>query len=77
MIASMATFPLPPAGNVMPVDYKGVDPLQETLYQNFRIEIPVWNWTMPSSRLIRIAVQLYNSMEQFDYLASVLRNFNE
>jgi isopenicillin-N epimerase len=73
MIACMATFPLPLPAAATAHDYKSFDPLQELLYQKYNIEIPVWNWSSPPSRLIRIAVQLYNSMDQYRYFAEVLR----
>jgi len=73
MIASLATFPLPGLMPSDPFSYKGCDPLQELLYQEYRIEIPVWNWSAPPSRLIRIAVQLYNSFEQYQYLSDCLQ----
>jgi isopenicillin-N epimerase len=72
MIASMATFPLPLLTGSAPIGYKSFDPLQEQLYRDYNIEIPVWNWSHPPSRLIRIAVQLYNSMDQYRYLALAL-----
>ncbi len=72
MIATMATFPLPPAEVFAPIGYKGTEPLQDKLYNDYAIEIPVWNWSSPPSRLTRIAVQLYNSPEQFRYLAEAL-----
>ena len=72
MIASMATFPLPTAAVINLFDYKSFDPLQDSLFNKHNIEIPVWNWSSPPSRLIRIAVQLYNSMNQFEYLADAL-----
>jgi isopenicillin-N epimerase len=72
MVASMASFPLPVAAVASMHDYKGFDPLQERLFQDYRIEIPVWNWTEPVSRLTRISVQLYNSMEQYVFLAKAL-----
>ena len=75
MIASMATFPLPLPAISMPPDYKSFDPLQERFFREYNIEIPVWYWTAPPMRLIRIAVQLYNSMDQYRYLGSILKNF--
>lgn len=72
MIASMATIPLPLAKNPVTRDYKNFDPLQEKLYRDCNIEIPVWDWSSPPSRLIRIAVQLYNSMDQYRYFAQCL-----
>jgi isopenicillin-N epimerase len=72
MIASMATFPLPVSSRPASIGYKGIEPLQELLYTRYSIEVPVWNWNSPPSRLIRIAVQLYNSMEQYRYFAEAL-----
>jgi isopenicillin-N epimerase len=72
MIAGMATFPLPASANSAPVDYKGFDLLQDQLFHRYNLEIPVWNWSAPPSKLIRIAVQLYNSMDQYRYFATAL-----
>ena len=72
MIASMAAFPLLLEANGGQPDYKDFDPLQERLFAEYKIEIPVWYWSQPPVRLTRIAVQLYNSQDQFRYLASVL-----
>jgi isopenicillin-N epimerase len=74
MIASMATFPLPYADPVVPIGYKGFDPLQDYLFREHNIEIPVWNWSSPQSKLIRISVQLYNSLDQYHYFATALFN---
>ncbi len=72
MVASMATFPLPELRETASYDYKGFDQLQEILYRDYNIEIPVWNWSNPPSRLIRIAVQLYNSIDQYRYFGAAL-----
>jgi isopenicillin-N epimerase len=72
MIASMATLPLPLPEVSTPPDYKNFDPLQERLYRDYGIEIPLWYWDSPPSRLTRISVQLYNSTEQYQYLAEAL-----
>jgi isopenicillin-N epimerase len=72
MIASMAAFPLPPAAVEIPHDYKSFSKLQERLYAEYGIEIPVWNWDHPVSRLTRIAVQLYNNPAQFVMLGNAL-----
>jgi isopenicillin-N epimerase len=74
MIASMATLPLPLPDVSTPPDYKSFDLLQERLYADYGIEIPVWYWDDPPCRLTRISVQLYNSADQFSYLLSALRS---
>ena len=72
MIASMATLPLSPLDVAVPLDYKSFDQLQERLFRDYSIEIPVWNWSSPTSRLVRIAVQLYNSLDQYRYFGDSL-----
>jgi isopenicillin-N epimerase len=74
MIASMASFPLPVSKDEKPMDYKSINALQEKLFDRYRIEIPVWNWNCPESRLTRIAVQLYNDAEQYRLLADGLKD---
>ena len=76
MIATMATLILPHHLTLNEVSYKGFDPFQDLLFRNYHIEIPVWNWTAPPQKLIRIAVQLYNSMDQYRYLAEVLTSLS-
>lgn len=72
MIASMATIPLKGTSLAYPFGYMGFHPVQETLMQEYHIEIPVWNWLSPPSTLIRISVQLYNSLDQYNYLGFAL-----
>ena len=74
MVASMASFPIPVSPEEIPYDYKGFDLLQDRLFEKYGIEIPVWNWSEPISRLTRISVQLYNCMEQYQYLGQALKN---
>ena len=72
MIASLATLVLPTPEKVPVISYKGTDPLQERLFQEYGIEVPVWYWGDPPQRLLRISAQLYNSVEQYRYLAEKL-----
>ncbi|HUR46055.1 MAG TPA: aminotransferase class V-fold PLP-dependent enzyme [Candidatus Saccharimonadales bacterium] len=79
MIGSMAALPLPPS----PVDLMATsplyrDPLQQGLYTQHKIEVPVLTWPSPAvgsalqPRLIRISAQLYNRIEDYHRLASAL-----
>jgi len=70
MIASIATIPLPahPHGT----DVFEPDPLQRKLLERFGIELPVWTWDSPSGRFCRISAQVYNHIEQYEYLAHAL-----
>ncbi|HPQ67588.1 MAG TPA: aminotransferase class V-fold PLP-dependent enzyme [bacterium] len=69
MIAAMAAFPLtdatqPPAGHF--------DGLQNRLFAEYGIEIPIIYWPAYPQRLVRYSVQMYNTPEQYDYLARAL-----
>ncbi|MFN0056959.1 MAG: aminotransferase class V-fold PLP-dependent enzyme [Planctomycetota bacterium] len=74
MIGSLAAVPLPTpacASDATPVN--GFDPLQNRLFAESRIEVPIINWPSPPRRLVRVSAQLYNSAEQYRFLASELR----
>jgi isopenicillin-N epimerase len=73
MLASMATIPLSQAKNLQPVNYKSTVPLQDRLLYDAAIEMPVWYWSEPPRRMIRISAQLYNSTEQYHYCGNVLK----
>jgi isopenicillin-N epimerase len=49
------------------------DALQDALIERWRIQVPVWAIPGDTRRLIRISTQLYNSPEQYEYLAGALR----
>ena len=49
------------------------DPMQAVLWEQYKIEVPVMNWPHPKLRLLRISPQIYNSIEQYDYLAKALQ----
>ena len=42
------------------------------LQEKYNIQIPVWSWESPKGRFIRISAQLYNSEEEYHYLAEAL-----
>ena len=73
-IGSMASLPLPDRTNeehaVAPLF---LDPLQERLYQQHGIEVPIVPWPAPPERLVRISAQLYNSLDQYEQLAAALQ----
>jgi len=63
MLGSLATVPLPDGPDL---------PLQEALWTQEAIEIPVFAWPAAPRRLIRISAQLYNTIAQLEVLATVL-----
>jgi isopenicillin-N epimerase len=73
MIGSLAAVPLPPGSGEAPSSPLYADPLQQTLLERWRIEVPVAPWPAPPARLVRISAQIYNAITQYELLASALR----
>lgn len=71
MLGSMATLPLPARFQGRPKAGK-IDAEQLMLYDRFRIEVPFIRMGKPERRYFRISAQLYNCIEEYDYLASAL-----
>ncbi|NES06696.1 MAG: aminotransferase class V-fold PLP-dependent enzyme [Okeania sp. SIO2F4] len=71
MIGSMAVVKLPDErGDKV---YSGlIPPLQNDLWEKFRIEVPIVCWPNKRKRLLRISAQIYNSFSQYEYLAEAL-----
>jgi len=75
MNAGMSTIELPDLGEINPPDYKNVDAIQNRIFREYNLELPLWYWSQPPRRTTRISVQLYNSLEQFSYAAGILKQF--
>jgi len=71
MVGSMASVTLPGEIPLAGRSLHWVDPLQRTLRDRYGIVIPVTR--IGSARLLRVSSQLYNSEEQYKYLAYSLR----
>lgn len=72
MIGSMASIPLPPA-KIKTLPHLYIDDIQNRLFFDFKIEVPIMFFPQPPYRLIRISAQIYNSLEQYQILASALK----
>ncbi len=72
MLGSMAAVLLPPL-RVPPQPPSLFDPLQDFLWHQHRIEVPIIDWPSPPVRLIRVSAQAYNAPGQFQFLADQLR----
>ena len=71
MLGSLASVLLPKADDQLPAG--ALDPLQAALWERHRIEVPVMRWPHPELRLLRISPQIYNSLEQYHYLAEAIQ----
>jgi isopenicillin-N epimerase len=72
MVGAIAAIPLPERFGV-PTAGAIIDPLQDWLWEEFQIEVPIIPWINPVQKLIRVSAQLYNDIEQYEYLAEALR----
>jgi len=73
MVACIATLILPEGESEGGIPLHEPDPLHETLSEKYGIQIPVWSWPSPRGRYFRISAQLYNSEDEYRYLAWALQ----
>lgn len=73
MVGSMASFPIEDARKE-PSSPLFIDPLQETLFFDYKIEVPVIYFPKYPKRIIRISSQIYNNIEEFSKLSEILKN---
>jgi isopenicillin-N epimerase len=66
---SMIALPIPASGDDPPKDGQR-DPLQDALWQQHRIEIPIIHWH--GRRFVRVSCHLYNSRSDIDHLVDAL-----
>ena len=72
MIVGLSAVALPGEG----VATKSVlepDPLHTLLYAKYNIQVPVFGWPHHNRRYLRTASYLYNSIEEYRYLAEILK----
>jgi isopenicillin-N epimerase len=74
MIGSLVALPLPDGAPGTAESALYTDPLQDVLLGEHGIEVPVIPWPASPRRLLRISVQLYNSLEQYERLAAALQD---
>jgi len=70
MLGSMAAVPLPDGKPFVPSLYG--EPLQDALFFEQAIEVPIHPWPYQPKRVLRISAQLYNTIEDYEKLASAL-----
>lgn len=67
---SMIALPLPPL-NGFEGGHGRIDPLQQELWQEQGIEVPIFHWG--GRRLLRVSCHLYNTTDDVDRLATALQ----
>jgi isopenicillin-N epimerase len=72
MIGSLAAVVLPDRRTPAAPSASMTEPLQDRLYFEHGIEVPVPCWPASPHRLVRISAQLYNSLAEYNYLARAL-----
>ena len=66
MIGSMAVIPMPESWENL--DFASI---HDQLFDHFAIEVPLTPWQEKPKLLMRISAQIYNSIEEYKYLAEV------
>lgn len=72
MLGSIASIPLPPGDPNLKLGAFDVDPVQTRLFEEQRIEVPIFPWPAAPQRLVRLSAQLYNDIEDMRALAGAL-----
>jgi isopenicillin-N epimerase len=70
MLGSMAAVPLPEGKPYVPTLYG--DPLQDALFYDYNIEVPLHPWPYQPKRVLRVSAQLYNEIGDYEKLADAL-----
>lgn len=74
MLGSLATVPLPIPFKAPETNFNYIHPFWQKLMNEYHIQTPVFGWSRTNPRWwLRIAGQAYNSIEQIQYLAEVLK----
>ena len=71
MVSSIASVEMPGEEEVGPMSMEG-DPYHNYLLDEFGIQVPVFPWRHHGKKYIRISAQLYNSVEEYEFLAECL-----
>jgi isopenicillin-N epimerase len=68
----MATVPLPDGFSTEPSPPRSLDPLQDRLFHEHHIEVPVIPWPQAPRRHLRVSAQVYNTHIEYQTLAEAL-----
>ena len=71
MVSALGTVLMPEGGPVATSVFDG-DPLHTSLLDDYRIQVPVFNWSHHNRRYLRVSSYLYNHIDEYRYLAESL-----
>ncbi|WP_404789558.1 aminotransferase class V-fold PLP-dependent enzyme [Altericista sp. CCNU0014] len=74
MVGAIAALLLPSSFGTPELSPAGIDALQDWLWNNYKIEVPVIPWASPPQKILRVSAQLYNHLDQYRYLAAALQS---
>jgi len=74
MIGTLAAVPLGRGDYRFETTALAFDPIEETLRERYRVEVPVLACPTGPASILRISAQVYNSPEQYAYLARAVRD---
>jgi isopenicillin-N epimerase len=72
MVGAMATVSLPEGYPTEPSPPYYLDPLQDRLFHDWKIEVPIIAWPQAPKRHLRVSAQLYNTHAEYQRLAEAL-----
>jgi isopenicillin-N epimerase len=79
MLGSICTMILPPhdeatRARIMLRPSRYHDAIQDEMLRKYRIQVPFWGLAGKPERFLRISAQVYNSVEQYRYLAGAVKD---
>jgi isopenicillin-N epimerase len=72
-IGSIVNIPMPDGEEGFP-KFNENCPLKKVLFEKYKIEVPIFFFPSAPTQWLRISAQLYNSLEQYEYLAECLES---
>jgi len=72
MIGTLASVPLGPGDYHFDTTALAFDPIEETLRNEYGIEVPMLACPNGPASILRVSAQIYNRIEQYEYLADAV-----
>ena len=72
MIGSLASLPILPLEDEPARANRRFDPIQDRLYHQYGVEVPIISWPSSGHRLVRISRQAYNTEADYERLGDAV-----